>query len=93
MEDRQDDAISHWVQELVGVPARGKRSGFRLAIAHHARNDQVRIVKRGAVGMRDGVAELAALVDRAGRFRRDMARHSAREGELREEILQALFIA
>src|SRR6516164_7846216 len=43
--------------------------------------------------MRDGVAEFATLVDRAGRLRRDMARYATRERKLREKTLHTLFIA
>ncbi|GIW07487.1 MAG: hypothetical protein KatS3mg060_2292 [Dehalococcoidia bacterium] len=48
------------------MPARGERAGLRLAVAHHAGHDQVRVVEGGAEGVRERVAELAALVDRAG---------------------------
>src|SRR5690606_9548393 len=47
-------------------------------------------VERGAVRVGERVAELAALVDRPGRLRRDVARDAAGEGELAEEPPQAL---
>ena len=61
------------VQELVRVPARRERSGLGLAVADHAGDEQVGVVERRAVRVRERVAELAALVDRAGRLRRDVA--------------------
>ena len=61
--------------------------GLGLAVADDARDDQVRVVERRAVGVREGVAELAALVDRAGRLGRDVARDAAREAELLEQLL------
>jgi len=42
-------------------------------------------VEGSAVGVGDGVPQLAALVDRARHLRCHMARHTARERELREE--------
>ena len=45
MQDRQHHAIGQRIQELVGMPARGKRPGFRFAIADDAGDDQVRIVE------------------------------------------------
>ena len=74
------------------MPARGERPCLRLAVAHHARHDQVGIVEGGAVGVREGVAELAALVDRAGRLRGHVARNAAGERELGEEALHAFLV-
>ena len=76
MENGEDGATVGGVQKLVGVPGRGERSAFRLAIADHAGDDQVGVVERGAVGVREGVPELAPLVDAAGSLRGDMARPS-----------------
>jgi hypothetical protein len=72
VKDRKYGAIPSWIQELVGVPARGQRSGLGLAIADDARNQQVAIVERGAVRVRQGVAKFATLVDRARRLRRNV---------------------
>ena len=65
VQDRQHRAVGGRVEELVRVPARGERPGLGLAVADHAGHDQVGVVERGAVGVRQRVAELAALVDRA----------------------------
>ncbi|HEX7974581.1 MAG TPA: hypothetical protein VF498_09250, partial [Anaerolineales bacterium] len=43
MQDRQHRAIGARVEELVGMPGRGERPGFRLAVAHHAAGDQIRV--------------------------------------------------
>jgi hypothetical protein len=48
------------------------------------------VVERGAIGVRQRVAELAALVDRAGGLRRRVAGDAAREGELAEQGTHAL---
>src|ERR1035437_8094927 len=90
MQDRQNRAIPGWGKELVGVPTRGERSGFGFAITDHATNDQVRVVECGAVSVRQGVPELAALVDRAGRLGCHMAGNPPWEGELSEQAAQAL---
>ena len=56
-------------------------------------HDQVGIVERGAIGMHQRVAELAAFVDRARRFRRGVARNAAGKGELPEQLAQAVGVA
>ena len=65
VQDRQHRAVARRVEELVRVPAGGERAGLGLAVADDAGDDQVGVVERGAVGVRQRVAELAALVDRA----------------------------
>ena len=75
------------------MPARRERPGLRLAVADDAADEQVGVVERGAVGVHERVAELAALVDRAGRLRRRVARDAARERELAEQPAQALGVA
>ena len=62
VKDRQNRPVRRRVQELVGMPARRQRSSFRLAIADDTSNDQIGIVEGGTVGMRNSIAELAALV-------------------------------
>ncbi len=85
VEDRQHRAVALRVQELVRVPARRERPGLGLAVADDAADEQVRVVERRAVGVRQRVAELAALVDRPRRLGRDVARDPAGERELAEE--------
>ncbi len=87
VQDRQHGAVAHRVEELVGMPGGGERAGLGLAVAHHAGHQQVRIVERGAIGVGDRVAELAALVDRARGLGRDMAGNAARKRELLEQAL------
>ena len=89
VQDRQHHAILQRIDELVRVPARRERSGLRLAVSDHRRNEQVGVVERGAVGVTERVAELAALVDRAGRLRRGVTRDATGEGELPEQLLHA----
>lgn len=90
VQDRQDGTVVDGVEELVGVPGPGERPGLRLAVADHAGHQQVRVVEGGAVGVGEGVAEFAALVDRAGHFRGDVAGHTAGEGELPHQQFHAL---
>jgi hypothetical protein len=79
MEDRKHCAVGDRVQELVRVPARREWARLRLAVADDARDEQIGVVERGAEGVRERVAELAALVDRSGRLGGDMRRDPARE--------------
>ena len=79
MQDRQDGAVAHRIQELVRVPARRQRSGLGLAVADDTGDDQIRIVECGAIGVREGVAKLAAFMNGAWGLRCDVARNAARE--------------
>jgi len=92
MQDRENGAVRLGVQELVRVPARGERAGLGLAVADDAADRQPGVVERRAVGVRERVAELAALVDRARRLGRGVARDAAGERELAEERLQARLV-
>ena len=85
MQDRQHRAVAHRIEKLVGVPSGGQRAGLRLAVADHAGDDQIGVVERGAVGMRQGVAQLAAFMNRTRRLRRDMAGDAAGKAELLEQ--------
>jgi hypothetical protein len=85
VQDRQHRAVAYRVEELAGVPGGGQRPGLRLAVADHARRDEVRVVERGAVRVRQAVAQLPTLVNGPGGLRRDVAGHPAGEGELAEQ--------
>ena len=89
VQDRQDDTVGCRVHELVGLPGSRKRTGLGLAVAHHGHGQQTRVVHDSTVGVAERVAELAALVDGAGRLGRKVARDAAGIRELAEELLQA----
>src|ERR671918_3212974 len=93
MEDGKHRTVGDGVQELVRMPARCQRTGFRLAISDDATNEQVRVVERGSVRVQERVSELASFVDRAGSLGGGMARDTTRERELSEEDPQALEVA
>ncbi|SAL79986.1 hypothetical protein AWB67_05548 [Caballeronia terrestris] len=90
VENRQHGAVAHGIEKLVRMPRRGERPGFRFAVADHTGDDEVRIVERGTIRMRQAVAQFAAFVDRAGRLRRDMRTDVAGKRELLEKFLHAL---
>jgi len=92
VQDRQHRTVVDGVDELVGVPRRGQRAGLELAVPDDGRHHEVGVVHRGAVGVGEHVAELAALVDRAGCLGRDVARYAAREGELPEQPPHPLLV-
>ena len=89
VQDRQHRSVADRTDELVGVPGGGKRSGLGLAVANHAGDDELGIVEAGAIGVRQAVAEFAALMDGPGRLRGDVGSDVAGEGELLEELLQS----
>ena len=70
------------------MPARRERPGLGFAVADDAGDEQVWVVERCAERVRERVAELAALVDRARRLGRDVRRDPAGERELAEELAQ-----
>ena len=92
MQDRQHRAVGTGIQELVGVPTRRERAGLGLAVADDAGNEQVGVVVRRTVRMHECVAELTAFVDRAGCFRRDVARDPTGKRELAEELAQTFLV-
>ena len=88
VQDRQHGAVVDRVQELVRLPRARQRPRLGLAVADHAGHEQVRVVERGTVGVRERVTELAALVDGARGLRRGVAGDAAGERELAEQRLQ-----
>ncbi len=92
VKDRQHGAVAHGIEKLVGVPTRGERPRLRLAVADHAGDDEVGVVEGRAVSVRNRITEFPALMDGAGRLRRDVARNAAGERELGEEPLHPLLV-
>ena len=88
VQDRQHGAVRGRIEKLVGMPRRGQRTRLRLAVADDAGDHQIGVVQRRPERMAEGIAQFAALVDRAGAFRRRMAGDSARKGELSKELPQ-----
>ncbi len=89
VQDRQHRAVARRVQEADALPRALERTGLRLAVADDRDGDQIRVVEHGAEGVREHVAELAALVDRSRRRDADVAGDAARRRELAEEPAQA----
>ena len=85
VQDRQHRPVPGRVEELIRVPAGSQRPGLGLAVADHARHEQVRVVERRPVGVHERVPELAALMDGARRLRRHVRGDAAGEGELPEQ--------
>ena len=68
------------------MPGGGQRAGLGLAVANHAGDDQAGIVEHRAERVGQRVAQLAALVDRARGFGRDVAGDAAGERKLLEQL-------
>src|SRR5690606_1481801 len=73
------------VQKLVRMPRRRQCPGLGLAVTHHAGNDKIGIVQRGAVGVAKRISQFPALVDRAGNIRGYMAGNSPWKRELAKQ--------
>jgi hypothetical protein len=93
MKDGENGAVSGGVEKFVGVPTGGAGTGFGFAVANDASDDQIGIVESGAVGVKEGVAELAAFVNGAGSFGSDVTGDAVRPGELTEKALDAIGVA
>src|SRR5215213_6326294 len=92
MENRQHHAIASGIQELVGMPTRGKRSRFGLAITNDTNGQQIRIIKHRAVRMGQRITELATFINRSGGLGRDVAGNAAGKGKLLEQFLHARLV-
>ena len=90
VQDRQHHPVRGGVEELVAVPRGRQRPGLRLPVTDHTGDQQIRVVERGPVGVHQGVAQLAALVDRPRRVRGRVRGDPAGEGELPEQRPQPL---
>ena len=88
VQDRQHRPVGDRVEELVGVPGGRQGAGFGLSVADDAGDDEIGIVEGGAEGVAERVPELATLVDRPRRRRRDVAGDPAGKRELGEQPLQ-----
>ena len=86
MQDRQHRAVGGRIEKLVGMPRRGQRSGFRLAVADDAGDDEIGIVEHRPERMAERIAQLAALVDRARALRRCVAGNSSGKRKLNKEL-------
>ena len=89
VEDRQHGAVAGRVEVADRLPRPFERPGLGLAVADHARRDQVRVVEHRAEGVHERVAQLAALVDRAGCGHADVAGHATGGRELPEQVAHA----
>src|SRR5207302_4199443 len=85
MQNRNHRAVARGIQKLVGVPARGESAGLGLAVADHATDERIGIVKHGAVGMQQRISELTAFVDGSWRFRSRVTGYPSRKRKLTEQ--------
>ena len=77
VQDRQDGSVGNRVEQFVGLPGGRQGACFRFTVADDAGDDQIGIIEGGPERMAERVAQLASLVNRAGRRWRDMARNPA----------------
>ena len=59
------------------MPARGQRSGLCLAVTDDAEDHEIAVVERRPERVDEGVAQLAAFVDRSRRLRGHVAADAA----------------
>ena len=92
MQNRKDTSVTRGVEKLVAVPSGGERTGFGFAVSDNAADDEIGIVEGCSISMAQRIAELAAFVDAAGSFGRDVAGNSAGEAELLKQLLHPLCV-
>src|SRR5277367_6049255 len=92
VQHRQDRSIANRIQKFIRMPRGCERTSFRLAVAYRDRDDEIRIVERCPVGMRDGVAQFAAFVYRTRRLRSAVRAYSSGKRELAEKLEHASFV-
>ncbi len=92
MEDGQHRAVAHGVEEVDPLPRARQRSGLGLTVTDDARDDEIRVVERGAERVDERVAELATLVDRPRCRNAHVARHAAGRRELPEQPAHAVVV-
>ncbi len=85
VQDRKHGAVADRIEEVHAFPRALERTGFRLAIAHHADDEKIRVVERRTEGVREHISQLASFVDRAGCRNTDVARHASGSRELAEQ--------
>ena len=68
------------------MPRRRQGPRLCLTISDDAGDDQIGIVERHAIRVRQAIAEFTSFVDRARSFGRDVAADVPGEGELLEEL-------
>jgi hypothetical protein len=78
------------IEEADAFPATLQRTGFGLAVADDRGHQQIRIIECGTEGVRERIAQLAALVDRARGRHRCVAGDTAGRAELTEQRPQAV---
>src|SRR5262249_21691265 len=93
MEDWEGTAGPGRVEEFVSLPSRGKWPRLCLTVASNARDDAIRVVKRGTLGVAQSVTKFAAFVDAAGRLGGNVRRDAAGKAELLEQLLHSLHIS
>src|SRR5215208_1100328 len=89
VQDREHGTVASRVQEAYALPGALQGSGLGLAVTDDRGDEEVRVIEGRAEGVREDVAELAALVDRAGGGHADVTRHTAGRRELPEEPLHS----
>src|SRR5258708_40130512 len=68
MKDRKNGTVARGIKEFVRMPASGERTGFGFSVADDTADEEIGIVEGRAGSEGDGIAEFAALVNRARRF-------------------------
>src|SRR5262249_42020531 len=92
VKNRQDCTIRCGIEKLVRVPTGGERASLGFTVTNDGRHDQARIIKGSPVRVTKRVAQFAAFVNGAGRFRGHMTGNAAGKGKLFKQLFHPLLI-
>lgn len=77
VQDRQNNAVRHRIEELVAVPRGCQRAGLRLAVTDNHGCDQVGVIQHRTEAVRQRITQFTALVDGARGLRGNVAGNAA----------------
>src|SRR5277367_1246569 len=92
MQDGQYRTVPSRIEKLIGMPTGGQRTGFGLTVSDNAAGQQIRIIENRPIGMRDGVPQFPAFVNRPWSLRRSVAWDSPGKRELLKQFAHPLFV-
>ena len=75
------------------MPGGCKRTGLGLAVSDCHGNDEVRIIERCPVGVRDGISKFPTFMNRTWGLRCAVRTDPSGEGKLLEELEHARFVS
>jgi len=93
MEYGKNRTVASGIEELVGVPTGREGTGFSFAVPNNTTDNQVRIIKSGAISVGQGIAKFPAFMNRSGGLGCHMTRNAIWPGKLPKQPMQSVSAA